>query len=32
MDWTIDGEFLPEKLYYLVVDRTLQGGLGDVTQ
>ena len=31
MEWSVDGGYSPEKLYYLVVDRTLNGGLGDVT-
>ncbi len=31
MEWNVDGDYLPEKLYYLVVDRTLDGGKGDVT-
>jgi Secretion system C-terminal sorting domain len=31
LEWSIDGDYQPEKLYYLVVDKTLDGGLGDVT-
>ena len=31
MEWNINGVYLPQKLYYLVVDRALNGGLGDVT-
>jgi hypothetical protein len=31
MEWDVDGGYSPEKLYYLVVDRTLDNGLGDVT-
>ena len=31
MEWNVDGGYSPEKLYYLIVDRTLNGGLGDVT-
>ncbi len=30
MDWNVDGAYMPGKLYYLVVDKTLNGGLGDV--
>ena len=31
MEWNVDGLYVPEKLYYLVVDKSLNGGLGDVT-
>ena len=31
LEWSIDGDYQPEKLYYLIVDKTLDGGLGDVT-
>ncbi|MFM2223847.1 MAG: hypothetical protein RJA07_49 [Bacteroidota bacterium] len=31
MEWNVDGGYSPEKLYYLIVDKTLNGGLGDVT-
>ena len=32
MHWLVDGDYIPEKLYYLVLDRTLNGGLGDVIE
>jgi hypothetical protein len=31
LEYSLDGTYIPNKLYYLVVDRTLNGGLGDVT-
>ncbi len=31
MQWNTDGGYFPEKLYYLIVDKSLNGGLGDVT-
>jgi hypothetical protein len=31
LEWSVAGLYLPEKLYYLVIDKTLDGGKGDVT-
>jgi hypothetical protein len=28
LEWNIAGNYLPEKLYYLIVDRLLDNGLG----
>ena len=30
LEWSLNGYYLPSRLYYLVVDRTLNNGLGDV--
>ncbi|MFM2223949.1 MAG: putative adhesin [Bacteroidota bacterium] len=32
LEYNINGAFFPQKLRYLIVDRNLNGGLGDVTQ
>ena len=31
MEWFVGAEYEPNRLYYLIVDKSLNGGLGDVT-